>query len=132
MSAGVPWKLRSRWIFPVEGEPICDGLISIEGTRIIAVEPTRHQSADLDLGSVAIIPGFVNAHTHLELSNITNEPRNGAIDQIDWLKCVISQRRGTTSELALQTIKDNLRSSLEAGTTLLGDISTEGQSWKPI
>lgn len=69
--------LAARYIFPVEGEPIADGLLAIESGRIVSVAAAAGRSADLDLGNVAITPGFVNAHTHLELSRI---PRTGAPD----------------------------------------------------
>ena len=49
------------------GTPIEDGCLTIERGRIAWVGPSSERTGDLDLGNVAIVPGFVNAHTHLEL-----------------------------------------------------------------
>src|SRR3954447_9583798 len=58
--------LGARYIFPVEGPPIADGLLALREGRIAWLGPAEGRQADLDLGNVAITPGFVNAHTHLE------------------------------------------------------------------
>src|SRR5258708_5558940 len=85
--------LTARYIFPVEGPPIADGALTIGGGRIARVGPAERQSGDLDLGNVAIVPGFVNAHTHLELSPLANGSTGSVEDQLDWLRRVVSQRR---------------------------------------
>ena len=59
--------IQARYVFPVEGAPIEDGCVTIDGPRIGWVGPAKERPGDLDLGNVAIVPGFVNAHTHLEL-----------------------------------------------------------------
>src|SRR5215469_2963312 len=64
-SSPSPWTLTARWVFPMSGPPIADGVVSIAGERILAVGPRAAQRADVDLGDVAVLPGLVNAHTHL-------------------------------------------------------------------
>ena len=70
--------LGARYLFPVEGPPIADGHLTITQGRIARVAPGDGKTADLDLGNVAIVPGFVNAHTHLELSALAGECPGGA------------------------------------------------------
>ena len=70
--------LAARYVFPVEGPPIADGRLTIEDGRIAWVGPARERAADLDLGNVAITPGFVNAHTHLELSALEPDGRRAS------------------------------------------------------
>ena len=56
--------LKARWIFPVDSEPIRDGVVRVDEDRIVAVEQSRGEqgAAGLrDLGNVAILPGWVNA-----------------------------------------------------------------------
>src|SRR3954468_8642525 len=93
--------LAARYIFPVEGPPIEDGRLTIEEGRIAWVGSARERVADLDLGNVAIVPGFVNAHTHLELAalegqdRVAGEPGSESVeDEVDWLLRVVEQRRG--------------------------------------
>ena len=45
-------------------------MVAIDGEKIIAVEPHGGRSADLDLGAAAVLPGLVNAHTHLDLTGL--------------------------------------------------------------
>ena len=44
--------------------PLPGGVVTIEGERIVAVEPHGVRTPDVDLGDAAVIPGLVNAHTH--------------------------------------------------------------------
>ncbi len=123
--------LAARYVFPVEGPPIEQGRVTLEDSRIQWVGPDDGREVDLDLGNVAIVPGFVNAHTHLELSPIA-PVSTGIEDEIDWLRRVISQRMEGTREDLQKTVERNLQSSLQAGTTLLADITTAGLSWDAI
>ena len=125
--------LKARYVLPVEGSPIEDACLTIERGRIAWVGPADERDEDLDLGNVAIVPGFVNAHTHLELEPIASEPSQGRDEsEIPWLRRVIDQRRGRTEEMQNETVARNIRSAIEAGTTFLADTTTAGLSWGPI
>jgi cytosine/adenosine deaminase-related metal-dependent hydrolase len=139
--------LAARYVFPVEGAPIADGLVVIEGGRIASLGPRDGRDPDLDLGNVAIAPGFVNAHTHLELSPIEASAdlgadqangaalaarTTGAEDELAWLRQVIAQRRLGSPEAQRDAVGRNLAESLTAGTTLLADTTTAGLSWEQV
>jgi cytosine/adenosine deaminase-related metal-dependent hydrolase len=66
----LPWTLSARWIFPVTGPPLKRGTITIAGERILAVEPSGARGVEVELGDCAVLPGLVNAHTHLDLSGL--------------------------------------------------------------
>ena len=104
--------VRARYVVPVEGAPIEDGCLTMQGPRIGWLGPADQRDADLDLGNVAIVPGFVNAHTHLELAALEGDngsPRSGPEDELGWLKRVISQRRGASDATLRLNAADNLR-----------------------
>jgi len=126
------YTLAARYLFPVEGAPIADGYLTVREGRIAEIGPALGRSADLDLGNVAITPGFVNAHTHLELSALEDDEPASPVDQVDWLQRVISQRRENSPEAIQATVSRNLAEALAAGTTTLGDITTAGASWPAI
>src|SRR5215831_6365027 len=82
----------ARWIFPVDAPPLEAGTITIAADRIVAVEANGVRKPDVDLGSVALLPGFVNAHTHLDLSGARGQcPPTPDFTQ--WLRRVIAFRR---------------------------------------
>ena len=85
------WSLTARWVFPVDAPPLERGIVTIAGDRILAVEPHGARTADYDLGNAAILPGPVNAHTHLDLSGARGKcpPR---LDFTNWLRAVIEFR----------------------------------------
>ncbi len=134
--------LQARYVFPVEGPPIEDGVVVLQQGRIGWVGPARQRTGDLDLGNVAIIPGLVNAHTHLELASLdaTSTTQLGADqgkpvaaeNEIAWLRKVVEARRSRSEETLRQTVGENLRACVAAGTTLIADTTTAGLSWDQI
>ncbi len=122
--------LTARFIFPVDSAPIERGAVRIAGDRISFVGPLD-RAADLDFGNAAIVPGFVNAHTHLELSGLRARELGGG-SFVDWLRRVIESRRGQGAKQTSHAIQRGIDASLAAGTTLVGDISTAGRSWKDL
>jgi cytosine/adenosine deaminase-related metal-dependent hydrolase len=119
--------LKARWIFPVDGPPLEDAVIAIQGEKILSLE-TGGGRANLDLGNVAILPGLVNAHTHLDLSGLRGRlpPKKPVTD---WLRGVIQRRRSLSPLQAAAEIQAGLAECVRYGTTLVGDISGEGLSW---
>src|SRR5262245_40616144 len=109
--------LTARWIFPVAGPPLERGTITIQGEYIVAVEPHRRRTADQDLGNAAILPGLVNAHTHLDLSTAPTVPGE---DFTAWLRAVIAHRRAQTPPQAREAISLGLSECVRSGATLVG------------
>ncbi|HSU88363.1 MAG TPA: hypothetical protein VLL56_05980, partial [Terriglobia bacterium] len=56
---------EADWICPVSSAPIRDGSLAVDNGRIVA-RAEGHERVKFP--GCAIIPGFVNAHTHLELT----------------------------------------------------------------
>ncbi len=60
-----------------------DGAVVIEGRRVVGVGPAkeivpRFPGAEIcDYGSAVILPGLVNAHVHLELSDLRSVEFSG-------------------------------------------------------
>ena len=84
---------HARWIVPVDSPPIENGAITFDRERIVSIgrakspsqnpcgtgfQPVGFQglgmgskpSTTVDFGDAVILPGFVNAHTHLELTHL--------------------------------------------------------------
>jgi cytosine/adenosine deaminase-related metal-dependent hydrolase len=115
--------LRARWVFPVCGPPLENGIVEVTAGRITAVHD-RPDRPTHDLGNAAIIPGLVNAHTHLELSDVA-APLTPAHPFTEWLQAVIAHRRDRTASGASddRAVAAGLSESVRTGTTTVGDIT---------
>jgi cytosine/adenosine deaminase-related metal-dependent hydrolase len=123
-----PWTLTARWVFPVDGPPLEGGTVTVAGRHLVAVEPHGRSRANLDLGDAAILPGLVNAHTHLDLTGLRGRvPYQGSFT--DWLSAVIAHRRALSPAQVEQDVLAGVRESLTCGVTLVGDVSGGGLSW---
>jgi aminodeoxyfutalosine deaminase len=117
--------LRARWIFPVSGPPIEDGVIAIQDGAITRLDGDPDPDAT-DLGHAAIIPGLVNCHTHLEFSGLLR-PLPPAGPFAEWIRSVIDFRRNTAEDVG-GAIRQGLDEIRVAGTTLVGEIATTSAS----
>src|SRR5262245_29115967 len=58
---------EADWICPVSSPPILNGSIAVDNGTIVC-RPAGERQNIVNFRGCAIIPGFVNAHSHLELS----------------------------------------------------------------
>jgi aminodeoxyfutalosine deaminase len=115
--------LTARWIFPVDRPPLNGGTITLRGETILSVDPHGIRKADRDLGDVAILPGLVNPHTHLDLSGLHGQVPPTA-DFTAWLRTIVAARRQSDPAEIPGQIQRGLSQILSSGTTLLGDIAS--------
>jgi cytosine/adenosine deaminase-related metal-dependent hydrolase len=116
--------LRAKWILPIDRPPLADGWIEIAAGRIRRLGSHAAPGPAEDLGRVAILPGLVNAHTHLELSWMAGRvPPADSMD--DWIRGIVRLRRagGPGAEIERQAALDAARAMRATGTALVGDIS---------
>src|ERR1700676_4382164 len=118
--------LKARYVFPVAGPPIADGYLTISGSRIAAVGQNIRDGPVRDLGNVAILPGLVNAHTHLEFSDLTAPLGSPGMPFAEWIRRVVAYRRNRTEDERQAASIAGLRESSRFGTTSLGEIATAG------
>ena len=119
--------LRARWIFPIEQPPLRDGVVEIHSDQIAAVRPYRAGEEVDDLGDVALLPGLVNAHTHLEFSGLSQPLGQPLMAFPDWIGLVIDYRRSQTksdTQSQSEAVRQGLKESQAAGVAVLGEITT--------
>jgi cytosine/adenosine deaminase-related metal-dependent hydrolase len=111
---------RARWIIPPAEEPLADATLILAGD-VIADITTKQVPGAVELGSVALVPGLVNAHVHLEFSHL-KRPIAPATSFTDWLRTVIRTRR--TEESPEAAIAAGIEEAVRTQTTALGEIAT--------
>ena len=127
--------LKARWVFPITAPPIPGGVVTIRGGRIVAVGSGPPDGPCEDLGGVALLPGWVNAHTHLEFSDMARPLGEPGIGFVDWIRRLIEFRRDgadTPRRPAEQGIEQGIEESIRAGTTCLGEIAQPTMRWQPF
>ena len=116
--------LAARWVVPITGDPIHRGWVRLAGEEVVEVGQGKPPSRAVDLGDVGILPGLVNAHTHLEFSDCDKPIGQNGIGLHDWIGDVISARGMTTTQQKSQAILDGIRESSDAGVRLIGEITS--------
>lgn len=120
--------LSARWVVPIDGPPLEWGQVHIEGEKITGVSKADTIDVDENLGEVILLPGLVNAHTHLDLTGFPQDKKNGS-NFLDWIDSVIAHRMSTSPAQLQGHIQKGIDQSLKAGVCLIGDISAGGLSW---
>ncbi len=128
--------LRARWLFPVGAPPIAGGEIAIREGRIEAVG--RNLGPATDLGDVAIVPGLINAHTHLEFSELDQPLGAAGVSFPQWIRHVIAWRRARDEietvgrQRRQEATERGLQESFASGVTTLGEIAAPGWPVAPF
>lgn len=118
--------LKSRYVVPVDGSVVEDGAVVIREGRIAAVGRAAdlHITPVIDYGDAVICPGFVNAHSHLELTHLAGKVLPSP-DFVHWLKQLTSllMAQPATPENVTEAVGAGIAQSLAAGVTTIGDIT---------
>ncbi|HZL91661.1 MAG TPA: amidohydrolase family protein [Pirellulaceae bacterium] len=94
------YAIQARWIVPIERPPIQGGIVSVADGRIVAVGENVSGRPPTDLGDVALLPGLVNAHTHLEFSLLDRPLGTPRMPFADWIAEVVAWRRSLAEQFA--------------------------------
>lgn len=126
--------LTADYVLPIASEPIRDGAVVIEGSTIIDVGPgvamlERFPEAEVNaFGEAAILPGFVNCHSHLEVTAM-----RGALDDVEhdfrsWLLKLNDLRAAMSDDAIEEAAFRGAREGARAGVTCFGDIGRNGRA----
>src|SRR4030095_15067361 len=94
----------ARWVLPIISPMIVDGAVAVDNSNIVAVgsrdEIVSRFSAVrvIDFGAAAIMPGLVNAHSHLELTVMRGFLEPEESDFFAWLRKLTAARMTMTTE----------------------------------
>ena len=118
--------LTSSWVLPVSRPPLRDGRVAVHRGRVawvgLAGDRGEPDAPVRDLGPGVLLPGLVNAHTHLELSHLSGRlPFVGGF--VPWVEGIVGSRGGFTDEDVRSAAGDAIGFLEERGTVAVGDVS---------
>jgi cytosine/adenosine deaminase-related metal-dependent hydrolase len=118
--------LSADWVLPVGGPPIRDGAVAIEDGWIAAVGTRDELGPGLDYADSAIVPGFVNAHSHLEYAVYAGF--GDGLEFGPWIETHI-ERKARIDVPEMEAIaRLGAAECLASGITTVGDCSYSGAS----
>jgi len=127
-------RFSANYIFPINGAPIKNGIVVIDDNNEIVeiIDPKGEalELASMEFHNGIIVPGFVNAHCHLELSHLKGKLDNSQEGIAGFVSQIRSLRASTDSEIhksiqqAISTLESN-------GTVAVGDICNATDSFSP-
>ena len=124
--------LAAAYVLPISAPPVERGAIAIDGSLIASVGTLENVRAQFpaaeveDFGNAAILPGFVNCHSHLEITSM-----RGALDDVEhdfsaWLLKLNDIRKTLTDDDIRSTALAGAVEGARAGVTCFGDIGRYG------
>ncbi len=120
--------LRAQHVLPIVAPAICDGAVVVEGAQIVGAggfeEIRRKHDGDIvDLGEQVLMPGLVNAHCHLDYTQLRHaiSPQKSFTD---WIRAINSHKRALHDEDYLDAIARGFSELRKWGTTAVANIES--------
>jgi len=114
-------EVSAEWVVPVDGPPIENGLVEWKDDRITGVREgraRRHHS------EAVILPGFVNAHSHLEYAVYAGFGDGRPFDE--WLALHVQRKSQIGLDEMTAVARLGAAECLASGITTVGDASYSG------
>ena len=117
-------RYHARWVVPVTAPVIDHGTVIVEAERIVWVgardaAPSSPLDRDEELGNVVLLPGLVNAHTHLDLTVM-----RGMLEGLGffaWIRTLTAARAELSADELLDSARLGIVEGLRAGITTYAD-----------
>jgi len=122
--------LRARTVLPITAPPIENGAVVVSGNKISAVGSWKEISAValtspraeiIDLGETVLLPGLVNAHCHLDYTDMAGQlapPKTF----LDWIPQMLAAKAAWSYTDYAHSWLAGAKQLLQTGTTTVADI----------
>jgi cytosine/adenosine deaminase-related metal-dependent hydrolase len=117
--------LRARIVLPISAPPIENGAVLLAKNRVVAVGDWRDlagraREAAIDLGPVILLPGLINAHCHLDYSDMTGLPPQKQFP--DWIKGLLALKAAASYTDYAEAWLRGASMLARTGTTTVADV----------
>jgi len=129
---------RARWLLPAEAPPLADGAVVAADGRIVRIGPWRTVEPHVAPSDTvehfpdsAILPGFVNAHTHLGLTDMAGRFRPTS-NFPSWIGRLTARLMLRSAAAVRRAVADGRDRSLAAGTAAGADVAHDPATTDPL
>jgi cytosine/adenosine deaminase-related metal-dependent hydrolase len=127
---------KADWVLSAASPPTAEGAVLVEGPTIREVGRAPKLVASgadevFDLAGHLLLPGLVNAHTHLELSFLRGRLRPGEPFH-RWVEALVGELLEAEEAIFAEAVRAGVAEALANGITAVGDISRSGLSYPLI
>ena len=123
--------VAGRWVF-TGTEVLRDGALALDGDTVLAVGPRAELEArygQAERLDAALLPAFVNAHTHLELSHLGGRIPGGE-GLAPWVHLLVATRAEDPGPG--RALEDAVLDLVDLGVAAVGDVSNTLVSLDPL
>ncbi len=114
------------WLLPIEAEPIAGGAVAFEDGRIVRVGPRAEVGRGRHFPGAVIMPGFVNAHAHLEYAGYTGF--GDGLSFGEWIALHLERKLELRREDVVALACQGAAECLASGMTTVADASFSAAS----
>src|SRR5438105_10889732 len=119
--------VRARTVVTMDGPPIGNGAVVVSADRIVDVgefDQIEKENAGeiVDLGEQALLPGFINAHCHLDYTCLRGKipPQKSFAD---WIRAINAEKAKLSPNDYIASINDGFAEAKRFGTTTIANLT---------
>src|SRR3990167_1858236 len=126
--------VRAKYLITNPDNCIENGAVAIKGTKIQCVgtfgeiKALANVDKTIDLGNAVLVPGLINLHTHLDLTNLHGHIKP-TTNFTHWVFQLVGVRMRWKEEEYISSIEKGINLCVESGTTTVADIANTEYSF---
>ncbi len=123
-------RIAANYLFPITDKPIKNGYVELtdDGT-IISIGELDREIESTEFYNGILIPGFTNAHCHIELSHLKDKFMRGT-GMSGFINQINSLRESAPRERRVELIGSEMERLYSEGVSAMGDISNSNESFE--